>query len=454
MGARTPTHILRAQEDSPHLTGMKARQGPFGAESSAGALWKAGRSEQLLFVLVASLFLSQWNPGGPGGLELNVTKVLGVVTAAVAFGGALQRQARHNRPWRIAFRPFVLVSLLISFDILGVIFAVAAGDSPLPFIMQQAGALLWVCTPLLVLRSARSLRSIMIAYCVAAIGVHVGIILTGAGLVHIHFGTQVQQRVAVSDLLVGATRSAGFITNFGEVAIITSFALPWMVNELIRSGARRLVRLVIVAAMPVMVIGSVMSLSRNVWLSSAVALGVFAVGYVLVEAPPLKRIAVVLVASIAVGIFSSPLWGSMREAMTAMTAIREQSVQVRALQYRDALHRIAQGVFSAGGPDFRIEGLPVHNLFLNAVLTAGVGGLFLIAAVLLVEANLVREASRHRSRTLLVFVAGFGGAITASMFYPVLGSSAPIFWLTLGIAASASEGRTRMHEGSGVLTRS
>lgn len=431
----------RSSQDSPQQIRIRAAQRPIG-ESVTGAetsSWKAERSHQLLFILVATLFLSQWNLQGPGGLTLNFTKVFGILTGAFVFGSTMQRQARHNRPWRVPWRPLALVALLVSFDLFGVIFALAAGHDPLPFVIQQAGALLWVCTPLLVLRSARALRSIMIAYCIAAVGVHLGIILTSTGLLHIQFGTQAHQRVVIPGVVAGATRSAGFITNFGEVAIITSFALPWMVNELVRNGVRRSVRLAIMIAIPIMAIGSIMSLSRNVWLSSAVALGVFAVGYVVVEAPPLKRIAMVLVAAIAVGVFSSVLWRSMREAVAAMAAVREQSIQSRATQYRIALHQITQGVFAGRGPNSRINGLPVHNLFLNAALTAGVGGLFLIVAVLWVEASLLREASRRRSRSSLVFAAGFTGAITASMFYPVLESSAPIFWLTLGIAASATE---------------
>ncbi|HEU4990681.1 MAG TPA: hypothetical protein VFT41_12915 [Gemmatimonadaceae bacterium] len=399
-------------------------------------------------MLVATVFLYEWLPVDIGVTTVSLTKLLGVITGVAVLLAALYNTTRTQR-LRVPARALVILALLVGFDILGTVSGLRAGGQATDFAFQQVGAILWVTLALLILTSAPRIDAIMPAYCTAAVGVHIGIILDGFGIASFHASLESQQRVLITPLVSGATRSAGFLVNFGEVAIITAFALPWLV--MIALGTRRRIthRMLAAAAIAACAVGSIVSLSRNVWVASAASLLLLLVGGLTTGSRRLYRWAVFSF-MIALAVASFPfLWGWAKTIVASAASLRKISIDTRVEQYALALQRIASSGIVGSGPGMLIQGLPVHNLFLNAFLAAGIGGAFLVAAILTVLLGIWRRATRQHDLQLATIGSGFTGVLVATMFYPVIGNSAPIFWLTFGIAASAwvvSSDTMRLHE--------
>ncbi|WP_147420773.1 O-antigen ligase [Salinisphaera sp. LB1] len=371
-------------------------------------------------------------------MHISLTKILGVMTAISVSLSLLISRSRKTKPGlRVPSRASVIVLLILVFDILGVATALGRTGGAIEFAIEQAGALIWVLLPLILIRSRKDLRYALAAYSFAVIGIHVGILLTGFGLLHVDFGQQDNQPVQLMPILLGAKRSAGFLINYGAVAIATAFVLPWILSGVGRKGWAGMWKVAGIFAIGVILAGSIVSLSRNVWLSSSVAISFWFLGIIFTRATGYGKLLSILLGGACVVVLSPILLTALQATAGLAGAVREQSISIRAQQYEGALRKIGKSPLVGWGPNVHIGGLPVHNLILNAILTAGVGGWFLVTALILLFVWLFRSAIRSSRRELLIVFAGFSGVATASMFYPTIGNSAPIFWLTFGIAASA-----------------
>ena len=310
-------------------------------------------------------------------------------------------------------------------------------EPPLELLVRDIGALLWVSLSMVFITNRNDLSRTLWAYCLALIAVHLGIIANGIGLVSFDFGTQSEQKVRSTLSNLEAFRSAGFLVNFGEISIFTAFAAPWLISMLFRMKTTWSIRCFSLLAIATVAAGSIISLSRNVWASAAIAIIVFLLMRVYKYGRNWSRITMLFAAPILFSL-SMPLIAPLLTNLYGDAVdIRAESVNDRVLQYRAAISEIRSNPLFGPGPGYVYNNVEIHNIFLNAFIHSGIGGIFLSGLLIYVLYRLFKRIQYNDQLSAAVF-SGYCGSLVAASFYPVILNSAPIFWLTFGIGAAAA----------------
>lgn len=386
-------------------------------------------------LLVASIFLYYWSPNGlPPSISL--PKLMGFALGLYVYLRLFYQLSMraHGLPLRllIVVLPIMIFLLLEFLSNLQ-----ALREAPTELAIRGLGALLWVSLPVFFIRKIRDVEPIQNGYLFTLLLVHAGIIGNGLGLVSFNFGTHGEQKIFADLSDLSAFRSAGFMVNFGEVAIITAFGLPWAAERFLSPYTKYHGKLLLLALFIVSTAGAVISLSRNVWLSAAVASIVyFSSGFFRFRRTPtgaLGSILFIALLFLAAGLAAT----AINDVFSAAQSVRSESIDDRLSQYQAAISEIKKNPILGPGPGFTHNNVEVHNIYLNSFIHAGLGGLFLCSLLLYVLLKLFLHVI-HGENHYRALLAGYIGMLTSISFYPVLLSSAPVFWLTLGISFSAA----------------
>ena len=386
-------------------------------------------------ILVASLFLYYWTPGAlPPSISL--PKIIGFALALYVYLKLLYPLSTrsHGLLRRLLF-VVVPIMIFLLFEFLSNFQSMK--ESPTELAVRGLGALIWASLPVFFIEKYRDIEAVSKRYLFTLLLVHAGIVANGLGLVSFDFGTQGQQKVFAEFSDLSAFRSAGFMVNFGEVAIITAFGLPLAAQGFLSSHTRRHAKLILLVLFMASAAGAAISLSRNVWLSTAIAFLVYfcsgAFGFRKTPDGALRAILFVGLVILGSGLFGT----IVDDLFSAAQSVRSESIDDRLSQYQAAVSEIQKNPILGPGPGYKYNNVEVHNIYLNSFVHAGLGGLFLCLLLLYILLKLLLRVVRGETRYRAI-LGGYMGMLTSISFYPVLLSSAPVFWLTLGICFAAA----------------
>lgn len=391
-------------------------------------------SETLLFLTVSTVFIYQWDII-EGGVHISIPKAIAIILAGVVVVRILYQFCCSSLS--IKRKLVIVVIPVVTFQIFEALSALQSSQvSIFALAVQNAGILAWLCLPVAIITDRAQWKNIMGAYVCSLIGVHIGIILTSLGVIDINFGTLAQERVLKGAILENAMRTAGFLVNFGDVAVITSFTLPWLLMSILDDSGGWRLRIVSLCALGIVLIGAIFSVSRNVWVSSIIAVFSMMLLKILAVQNGRYRHPVLLSVIGFLGVLITLGANQIKNAISTMQGVREVSVMSRIEQYSAALKEIASNPLLGPGPGYTYEGLQVHSLYLNALVHAGVGGLSLVGLLLVILLLLWKKAYRYGDGLSIAACSGYLGLLSAAGLYPVILSSAPVFWIAVGLAAS------------------
>ena len=278
------------------------------------------------------------------------------------------------------------------------------------------------------LLSKQENEKVFFVYLITVMVVAISVLMVGLNVTFFDFG---RHEHLINSKLFGVSfiRNAGLLYNYGDIAIMFSFVTPFIIYNI--ASGNGFERLTAGTALVVIALAAFVSLSRNVWLSCFVSFFTFIVFSLYAK----KKIGLyvfifslllfpVLVVFTDVFIFTT---------IDSLLHLRFEAVSSRTDQYEYALKQISENFFvGVGAKASQVSaGYAIHNMFLNAMMRAGVGGLFFIIIIFYTGYILSKKAANSTFDRMIV--ASYFGFVSAGMFYPAISSSSPVVWITLGI---------------------
>ncbi len=237
-------------------------------------------------------------------------------------------------------------------------------------------------------------------------------------------------------------RTSGILSDFGDIAILYAFVMPWM--TLIPRPLMRQIALLPVFA--VLLLGAFLPLSRNVWIVVAAtqSLSLFFYVRMNIRRHVYKAALISLAVAVSAGVFLVYSQGIFE----LLLSMRAASSDARILQYEGMLRTFAERpLFGAGVDNCVFYGNPVHNAILLSICRTGLlGGIpfaalyFLNLAALGYAAMNFRliQPQSERLAIVSIFIA-YCGLFLATMLFPGGASNASeIFWGLMGLFSAIS----------------
>lgn len=295
----------------------------------------------------------------------------------------------------------------------------------------------------------RALKAVLVAAVIAALT----IIATSFRIYDFTaLGGRQSRFESVNLLGTALPRTSGILNDFGDIAILFAIGLASLTMSFLRGMRATSPALWLsLAAMAALLAGMIIPLSRNIWLTAAVAVvgsvGIFTLAF------GARRRGVALLFAVAVAVGAPALLVISQDLLNTLLEMRVASSNARIRQYQEAIELVLDSpFFGVGAADCVIGGFAVHNMPLLAACRSGVGSLGVLALYTLLPAVLLYDLLGRRRPpevrlTTASALAGLIAACLATMLFPSgAGGSSEICWGVFGLFAAMAA--RRMDAGS------
>jgi hypothetical protein len=307
----------------------------------------------------------------------------------------------------------------------------------------RVGTVVTFLVPVMLYRPTFCLSRVNQALVLACILSAITTILTAFGIYDFaELGGRTNKNETISIIGDGLPRASGILSDFGDIAILFAFAVPWVVLV----PRKFLWQLALVPVVGLLVLGGFLPLSRNVWLISTATLLLSLIMYQRMNSrrKAFKGLAIGLAAFVGVGVLLaySPV------IIDTMISMRAASSGTRALQYQGAIAVLSSNVlFGSGVERCIIDNHPVHNAVLLASCRTGLAGgipfvgLYVANFIGLGYAAFSTSSSmgiREWAATVSFFISFCGFSIATMLFPGGASSASEIFWGLMGLFSAVS----------------
>lgn len=385
--------------------------------------------DNLLYLSVLAIAFSDFNVLDTSELRLSLPQIFSVVFLALIFLTAISAK-KNSLLLKSKESVLTLIGIIFFFTVefIATLFIDGGGGAFQVFksrVLSLSLLLVMIhCFGLSEHRKSKIFSIYVVPVCVIALS----IVLVGSNVLFFEFG-RFEHLHLINILGVNFVRNAGLLYNYGDVAIMFSFVTPYLIYSIIRS--KKIERLIALALLALVVLAAFITLSRNVLLSCFLSSFVF--GVLTLYANRKIGFYVLIFVLFLCPVLIALMYGLLSEYIEAVLYIRIDAVGSRTEQYLYAIRAISENFFTGVGSEASqvSQGYSVHNMFLNAMMRAGIGGVA-YTLVIFVTAYRLFEKSPHSVFNRLM-AAAFFGFLCAGMFFPAISSSSPIVWSTLGI---------------------
>lgn len=371
-----------------------------------------------------------------GSIPQVIALVICVIISLVILGQIL---ARH--PFQILNRAQLKV-LIILVSLLGLFFtfeiiSTVVNNPPITLVeiaRSRITSLFLFLIPIFVLASFRIWNTTLKTYYVAVLVLSISMVSTGLGLTEFEFARSQEITGFGSELFY--YRNTGLLVGFGDIAILMAFVTPYVTYTLIHNRQSALVKFFALLSLILIVSAAIASQSRNVWLSVLVSVSAFWVLPLFTRVTS-GKIAFYMSIPLILVIFFNPIKAYLTEMYEMATNVRSATVDSRFLMYAVGWNTYQNSPLLGVGPGgFRFLDTSMHNMYLVALLRAGIGGIPLFAFFLVVLLRLMKHI--RENVTIRLSLSGYLGLLFAGFFYPGITYASPIVWVTLGVIASVA----------------
>jgi len=301
-------------------------------------------------------------------------------------------------------------------------------QAPKHMALSRTAAFLFILIPITALLSKDDWKQAMDFYVFTTFITCIVAVLASIGLVRIDFG-----RTAATGTLYSAARSGGFFEHFGDIAVMISCVIPYMMyslwSERIKGTFKKIFFYITFLSI---FVASIPFRSRNVWLSMAVTIICYLI-LTLIEKLNIRKIALALFILATIIFFGNVIIDVAREVLNMAIEVRPGTVDSRLEMIREGAKLICEAPFLGVGTlayAYLFDVAP-HNIYIAAILGAGIGGWGILLLLYLLFMRLFRKYSK--SNVTRIVLSGYIGFLTAGFFYPAVLSSHAIFWSELGL---------------------
>lgn len=389
----------------------------------------------LPFKLLYATSFSDWNP--------STLSYITLICASLLFAYYFVKKSLHKRDFRLFDKEQQKIFISFMF-LLGFFFVFEtvstlhnSSDTLFNTLRPRMMATLYVILPIFILsrknyweRAIECFTLATIVQCVAVILVGMGIVSLGVGRSSVIQGTYVGTELFLY-------RASGLLSGYGDTASLFSIVLPYAIYVLWTRKKYSITKKIFLCILIIIILYASFPLqSRNVWLSMLLVVSAY-IFLTFVKRINLLKITAFFITLAVIALLLPVICDLVINMTDKFVGIRVSSVNLRFDMYKTGIELIAKHpILGIGHRAFLYysQGKTMHNAFLSAFLSAGLGGLAIPILYIAIFANLFK----HHSTNFIsrIALSSFVGIASSHLYSPSITSGSSVCWSILGFMMS------------------